>query len=123
MKPKRRSKAKKATPEQAHERYALVEKAAGEFEGQLDELESAIGMYVIGHDLGWKVLHVIHSKKTIAKYEKILGIKVTEVFPEFGPDADRTNAYKIIQGISNFWKFVSGEEKVQVDRETRRSIG
>ena len=122
MKPKRRSKAKKATPEEAQERYALVEKASGEFEGNLDELESAIGMYVIGHDLGWKVLHVIHSKKTIAKYERILGIKVTEVFPEFGPDAERTNAFRIIQGINNFWKFVSGEEKVDIDRETRRAI-
>lgn len=62
---------------------------------QLDELESALGMYMIGFHFGWKVLHVIHSKATIRKYEELLNIKVREVFPEYGPDADRTNAYKL----------------------------
>ena len=102
-------------------RYELIDKAAREFEGDIHELEAAIGMYVIGHQFGWKVLHVIHSKKTVAKYERILGIKVTEAFEEFGADAHRTNAFKIVQGVTNFWKFVSGDEKVTVDRATRSS--
>ena len=50
-----------------------------------------------------------HTK--IKKYEEILGIKVSEVFEPEGPDADRTNAFKIIKAVSNFWKTVSGEEK------------
>ena len=100
------------TPDQAVERYALLERAVrqeGSF--QIDELESALGMYVIGHHFGWKVLYLVHSKKTIKKYEEILGIKVSEVFEAEGPDADRTNAFKIIKAVSNFWKTVSGEEK------------
>ncbi|KKW68724.1 hypothetical protein AAV94_03460 [Lampropedia cohaerens] len=78
---------------------------------QIDELESALGMYMIGFHFGWRVLVVVHNKRTIAKYEDILGIKIREVFPEYGPDADRTNAYKIIQSVSNFWKLVSGDIK------------
>ena len=100
------------TQEEAVERYAALEQAIrqpGPY--QLNELESAMGMYVLGWHVGWRVLHIIHSKKTIRKYEDLLGIKVAETFPEYGPDADRTNAYKIIQGVSNFWKAVSGEEK------------
>lgn len=108
------------TPEQAIERYALMDRAIRQPGPiQLDELESALGMYMLGHHFGWKVLYIIHSKKTVKKYETLLGIKVSEAFEEFGPDADRTNAYRIIQGISNFWKFVSGEEKPALSLDKR----
>lgn len=86
---------------------------------QIDELESALGMYMIGFHFGWKVLYVIHSKKTIRKYEEILGISVRDAFDEFGPDADRTNAYKITQAVSSFWKMVSGEEKPSIELDKR----
>ena len=66
---------------------------------------------MIGFHFGWKVLYLIHTKRTIRKYEAILGCQVKDVFPEIGPDADRTNAYKVIMAASNFWKAVSGKEK------------
>jgi len=91
------------------------------FRGQIDELESAIGMYMVGRHFGWKILYVIHSKRTIKKYEEILGIKATEAFEPFGPDAPSTNAFELLQNASNFWKVVSGDEKLPLDREQRRS--
>jgi hypothetical protein len=112
-----------ATPEEARERYAFID---GVIRSQppgrygIDEVESALGMYLLAHHLGWKVLYLVHSKKTIRKYEEILGIKLSEVFPEFGPDAPRTNAYKIIQTVSNFWKLVSGDEKSPLDLDKRQ---
>jgi hypothetical protein len=112
-------KTPKATPQEALERYALMDRAIRQPDIQLDELESALGMYMIGFHFGWKVLYVIHSKKTVRKYEQLLGIDVREVFEEFGPDADRTNAYKIISTVSNFWKLVSGEEKPARDIDKR----
>lgn len=89
---------------------------------QIDEMESALGMYLLGFHLGWKVLYLVHTKRTIRKYEEILGIKVSEAFPEVGPDAGRTNAHKVIQAASNFWKAVSGEEKPlgAIDKRTAR---
>jgi len=104
------------TPEQAVERYTFLDNVIRERKDfQLDELESALGMYMLGFHFGWKVLYVIHSKRTIRKYEQILGITVRDAFEEFGPDADRTNAYKIIQAVSSFWKLVSGDEKPAID--------
>jgi len=58
--------------------------AKADFEGDLDELESALGMLDIGHDFGWKVLYIIHSKRTIRKYERILKIKIREIFDKRG---------------------------------------
>lgn len=122
MPAKKQSKSKTPVPSTAvaAERYGFMDaviRSRGEF--QIDELESALGMYMIGFHFGWKVLYVIHSKRTIAKYERILDIDVKEVFQDIGPDADRTNAYKIIEAVSSFWKFISGDEKspIQVDKK------
>jgi hypothetical protein len=117
-----KSKTPRPTRDEAAERYLFLDKAIRQTDMQLDELESALGMYMIGFHFGWKVLYVIHSKKTIRKYEEILGIRVREVFDELGPDAERTNAYKVMQAVSSFWKLVSGEEKSPVHLD-KRSLG
>ena len=107
------------SPAEAVERYALLDRTIRQGGFQIDQLESALGMYLVGFHFGWRVLYLIHSKRTIAKYEDILGIKISEVFPEYGPDADRTNAYLVIQSVSNFWKLVSGDEKTTLKVDKR----
>jgi predicted Rossmann-fold nucleotide-binding protein len=108
------------TPEQAERMAQLFDQAVHKFSGTFDELESALGMYVLGRHVGWKVLFILHSKKTVKKYEEILGISVREEFPEEGPEALRSVGYSIAKKFSNFWKVVSGEEKV--DRTNWREI-
>ena len=115
-----------ATSDEAEARYRFLDQVIRKDRPdgfQLDEMESALGMYMLGHHFGWKVLYLIHSKKTIRKYEDILGVKISEVFDEIGPDADRTNAYKIITAASNFWKAVSGEEKPVEGIDKRAMLG
>lgn len=90
--------------------------AIANFQGVLEELESALGMLHIGHHLGWKVLYIIHSKRTIRKYEEILNIKIRDIFPETGPSSYRSNGYRIISTLSNFWKAL-GEVKVEGRRD------
>lgn len=115
-----KTKTPSATSKEVSERYALMDRTIRQTGFQIDELESALGLYMVGFHFGWRVLYLVHSKRTIAKYETILGVKISEIFPEYGPDADRTNAYKLIQNVSNFWKFVSGDEKttLQIDKRS-----
>lgn len=82
------------------------------FQGQFDELESAIGMLRLGHHVGWKVLYTIHSKATIRKYEDILQIKIRELFRETGPSSYRSAGFHIVQKLTNFWKSIGGDEKI-----------
>jgi hypothetical protein len=100
------------TPEQAEHFVAITEQAIHRFKGDLGDLESAIGMYAIGRHFGWKVLYVLHSKKTIRKYEEILDIAVRVDFPEVGPDAMRSNGYRVLETVSNFWKAISGGQPI-----------
>ena len=117
-----KTKTPQPTAEQAIKRYTFLDNVIRQDGIQLDELESALGMYMLGFHFGWKVLYVIHSKRTIRKYEELLGITVREIFDEFGPDADRTNALKVINTVSSFWKLVSGDEKPTIDID-KRTLG
>lgn len=96
--------------------------ALARFEGQFEELEAALGMLHLGHHVGWKPLVLIHNKRTIRKYEEILGINIREFFPEEGPSADRSMGYVIAKKLGNFWKAVSGELKDDELKKNRREL-
>lgn len=70
-------------------------------------------MLRMGHYVGWRVLIIIHNKRTIKKYEEILGINIREYFDEEGPLASRSYGYSIFKKIGQFWKIVSGDIKSQ----------
>ena len=125
FKPPKKSKEEKLaklSPAQRAQLDRIEADAQATFVGQLDELESALGMLRMGHHWGWKVLYILHSKTTIRKYEEILDIKVRELFPEEGPSAYRSGGFRMAKAASNFWKVVSGEAKEakEMDRQERR---
>lgn len=107
------------TPEQKLHLQEIEDKAIINFNGMIDELESALGMLRIGHHVGWRVLYLVHSKKTIRKYEEILEIKVRDLFLEEGPSAQRSIGLALAKKASNFWKVVSGEIKIDNRREIK----
>lgn len=107
------------TVDQAADLERIEREAIANFKGQFEELEAALGMLRLGHHLGWRVLVLIHSKRTLRKYEDILGIKVREYFPEEGPSSSRSMGYVIAQKLGNFWKAVSGDVKIDHRREIK----
>jgi hypothetical protein len=114
----------KLTIAQRAEIDEIESEAIARFKGQLDDLESALGMLRMGHHFGWKVLYILHSKATIRKYEEILNVKIRERFPEEGPSAYRSMGFRIAKAATNFWKVISGDagEAKQMDRQTRRHV-
>lgn len=108
--------------QRAVELYEIERNAFARFTGVFDELEAAIGLLHIGDQVGWKPLVLIHNKRTIRKYEEILGINIREFFPEEGPSAERSIGYTIAKKIGNFWKAVSGELKSDELKAQRREV-
>jgi len=104
--------------EEAVRRVKLVHKAIKDFEGQFDEMEGAVGMYFVGHLVGWRVLVLIHNKRTIRKYQDALRIDIRKEFPETGPLTEKSVGYMLVQKAKAFWKAVSGEFSV----ENRRAV-
>lgn len=106
----------------AHALVMRLDETIARFQGDFAELEAAIGMYMAGRLIGWKVLVLIHNKRTIRKYEEILGINVREEFPEEGPFADKSIALNVVKKLGSYWKAVSGELKDDELRERRREL-
>ena len=79
------------------------------YKGDVTVLEHAIGCFVVGRKVGWKCLLVMHDRKSIKRYEDILGLPFKDHLPEVGDLAHRSKAWKIVQGVSSFWKAVKGE--------------
>ena len=85
------------TLEQEAQLKQIELEAIAEFQGDLTQLEAALGMLRMGHQFGWKVLYLIHSKKTIRTYEEILGRKIRDIFPETGPSSYRSVGFNLAQ--------------------------
>jgi hypothetical protein len=112
-KPNKKLITKPFTDDEAIKQYQLMHRLVEEFNGSANELESALGVLFIGRYFGWKILHMMHSKQTIKKYESILGISIRDEFPEYGEDAKRSLVYDYVTKLSNFWKTVSGKSEVE----------
>jgi hypothetical protein len=95
----------------------IEREAVANFYGSFDDLELALGMLRMGDHLGWKPLVLIHNKRTLRKAEEILNITFRDFFPAEGPNAERSMGYKFAKGLSNFWRAVSGDIKVENRRE------
>lgn len=102
----------KLTLEQVAALQQIEENAIASFQGDLTQLEAALGMLRIGHHVGWKVLYILHSKKTVRNYEQILNIKIRDIFPESGPSSYRSFGYNLALRFSNFWKVAGGDTKI-----------
>jgi len=87
----------------------IVDNSIKAFRGDTRKLSNAIGYLFLGRKFGWRVMLLMHDRKSIRDYEKILGISSREFFPELGPMAGKSLAYRAVQKVSNFWKAVRGE--------------
>ena len=104
------------SPEESTALTKRLDETARTYQGQFDELENAIGMMFLGRLVGWKLLVLIHNKRTIRKYEEILGIEIRKEFPEEGPLTIKSPAYEFLKRAGTFWKGVSGDVKIPEKR-------
>jgi hypothetical protein len=114
---KNRANLVRLSPKTLLQLHEIELEAFARFNGTADEIESALGFLRLGFQIGWKPLVLIHSKSTVRKYEQILGINSRELFPEETGASDRNPGYRIAKKLSNFWKVVSGEVKVEERRK------
>lgn len=94
------------------ELFQIAQTAIYNYSGDIDVLNSALGMLFTGHYYGWRFLYIVHSKRTVRKYEKVLNIKVSEYFEPTGSLSHRSAGLIEANKHSNFWKCVSGDIQI-----------
>lgn len=88
-------------------------KSIEEYRGQGSVLGSALGALVVGQHYGWRVLKMLHNQSTYSKYEKILGIKFTDLCDERTEFSRKSIGLTVADKIKSFWAVVRGEVKVE----------
>jgi hypothetical protein len=114
---KNRLKLTPLSPKVLQQLHEIELDAIARYSGTAHELESALGFMRMGFQIGWKPLALIHSRITFRKYEQILNINAREFFPEETAASERSMGYTIAKKLSNFWKVVSGDIKIDNRRE------
>jgi hypothetical protein len=114
------SRKRSSVPAEPVDLVAWIDALIVSYSGPVDELESAIGMVIVGRQLGWKALRLIHTAKTVAKYEAILGVRIRDVFLPEGAGASRSPAVRAARHHGNFWKVVSQDTDLGMTRAERR---
>ena len=92
---------------------SIKNRAIACYSGPIGQLSSAIGMLYLTDQTGWRAMYILHTKSTIRRYEKILGISIREEYEEYGPLRNRSRGYLAVQKLSNFWKAVNHEVAVK----------
>lgn len=87
----------------------IVDKSITNFRGDSRRLSNAIGYLFLTRKIGWRPALLMYDRKTIKDYDRILGIDSRTFFPEVGPNADKSMAWRVAKKLSNFWKAVRGE--------------
>ncbi len=92
------------------EMLAHVNERVRAFKGDLTELERAIGAYLIGRQVGWKALLVMHDLATIGRFERVLGFELREpALPADSPYPPKTFAWLAAFEVQGFWGAVMRE--------------
>ena len=87
----------------------IIDDAIRNFRGDTFELRGAIGALMMARRFGWKPLLLMVDKRSIQKYERILGVSFRDYAPEVGDCAEKSVGWQAVQKVSNFWKAVKGE--------------
>jgi len=85
----------------------IVEAASKKYVGDMGVLESAIGALVMGQFFGWRVLRILHSSSTYARYQRILGVRFMDVCPDHTKLSRRNNGYRWVEDFGSYWKAIN----------------
>jgi hypothetical protein len=86
-----------------------IDTAIKRYSGNVNALEQAIGAWFVGQHFGWKVLYLMHDRKTMKRAQEILGVDFQTELPEVGERAGKSGAWLAFGKLKSFWKVVKGE--------------
>lgn len=86
----------------------IINDKSTNFSGQLDDLQAAVGMLVIGRLYGWRVIRLISSRRHWSVACKLFG-DLKELLPERGVLAHKSVGLAIVDKAGDYWGIIKGE--------------
>ncbi|MGB3541680.1 hypothetical protein [Rubrivirga sp.] len=95
-----------------------IVRRAKAFDGAGDQLEAALGAYVIAKLYGWRSIAMLHTPATRRRIDEILGVRLADVAPEYTDLSQRVGGVRIAKKIGAFWKVANSAKY-----PNRRTLG
>lgn len=96
---------KKLTDE---EMMIKIDDVIANFKGQLDDLQAAVGMVMIGRLYGWRVVRLISSNRHWRFACETFG-DLKEFLPERGVYAHKSVGLKVVDATGDYWNLITGK--------------
>lgn len=103
------------------EDFERVCKAWEDYAGDVTVFESAVGALFVGRLIGYEGLQMLHSWRTLRKYEGILGITFKDTFPGRTKDSRRLNGIRRADTFKAFWKALGAGVASEPDAKVAQS--
>ena len=99
-----------------------IDEVCKEFHGQAPDLFQIVGIVVIGHKFGWRVVRLVVPRRIWTLTMKWFG-DPKEWMDEHGPLAYRSIGLKIVDTLGGYWDFIKGiTPRDDLPAETRRLL-
>lgn len=90
----------------------FIDEKVKNYTGNAHDLASAIGLFSLGRQIGWRALLLISNQNTFRKYESLLGINFKEQLLERGKYSDRSFALREVDKDNSFWAVAQNRKKI-----------
>jgi hypothetical protein len=99
-----------------------IEDSLKEFQGDVTDFYTAVGMVVVGRLLGWKVMRLVSSRKTWTLANELFGdIKAPGyLMKERGDYWRKSVGLRVADVLGDYWEYVQGHK--YMDLFKRRGI-
>jgi len=87
-----------------------IEEVSTNFKGQLDDLQAAVGMLVIGRFYGWRVMRLVSSRRHWTVTCKLFG-DLKELLPERTALSNKSLAFRVVDKSGNYWDVIKGHSE------------
>lgn len=84
-----------------------IEDVVTSYQGPADELSDSIGMLVLGHFVGWRVVRLVLPRRTWPIATRLFG-DLKELLPERGRYAHKSLGLALVDRIGGYWDFIRG---------------
>jgi hypothetical protein len=85
-----------------------IEEVSTNFKGQLDDLQAAVGMLVVGRLFGWKVMRLVSSRRHWTVACKLFG-DLKELLPDRGLLVHKSVGLELVDKAGDYWGIIKGE--------------
>jgi hypothetical protein len=96
-----------------------IARVCSTYNGQIDDLYSAVGMVVIGRLFGWRVMRMAAPRRIWAKAGDLFG-DPKELMPERGELYGRSVGCRIADAAGEYWRYVRGQ--IPLGQDVKKSL-